>query len=195
MSTVEARHKAARIALLVCLARSGCPVRREDTRKLAELCGVNMRAIQRDKLLVSWVQLRVDALLSVWRPEPTQGVTQLDKLFTTQQVSDLLGLHPGWINRLACRHGLGVRLNRNMRVFTVDDIERLKVRRRPGQALTMPIVGRFLDVAESLVRDGVIASLSEVKIVVRARRRGDKRHEVLAQFKNDDGKIVYFVRV
>jgi hypothetical protein len=55
-------------------------------------------------------------------------------LHTTEQAAQRLGIHPGHLRRLALSLGIGQKLSERVRVFTDEDIERLRVREtRPGR--------------------------------------------------------------
>lgn len=52
----------------------------------------------------------------------------MTNLYTTKQTADLLALHEGHVRRLAIALDIGTKYGDRQRLFTEDDIERLRQR-------------------------------------------------------------------
>jgi DNA-binding transcriptional MerR regulator len=60
------------------------------------------------------------------KPEHNRSVVPL---YTTQEVAELLGMHPASVRRLAIKHNIGRKLSDRVRVFRSADIDRLRQRK------------------------------------------------------------------
>jgi hypothetical protein len=57
------------------------------------------------------------------------------RLYGTTEVGEQLGLNPASVRRLAIKHDIGRKLSDRVRVFTEQDIDRLRQRKTtPGRA-------------------------------------------------------------
>ena len=55
-------------------------------------------------------------------------------MLTAAQIAKMLGITPAMVGRLARRDGLGVLMG-NTKVYSPEDLEKLRIRRRPGEAV------------------------------------------------------------
>ena len=112
------------------------------------------------------------------------------KLITTNEAAEMLGITPYRVRELAKQLGRGQQLQDRTWVFSGSDIAILQGRKQMRGRPAITPISSYIDILEQLERDGKIADVSEVRVVVRAR----PEHEVIARIKNDKGKTLYIVR-